>query len=366
VVAVAGTGGDRFGPMPATLRHPHATRRIAAAVALTVGLALLVAVLASSLFSRADAGEAATDLVRPELTVDGVRQHRADFELTKRATDQLVDEAMPAIGAVLGLDATQLAARYPSIAAAGAQRSTIYPFAEKIVANLERHQTDFETADDIPLAGLPMTAAPPFALFAIAVLIACALLTLLRRGRVWLFGLAGFALLLIIAPFATGYPDKASKAAAVLDSLNVSHELAAQTRAHFDTMVAAADEFEHKTAPDLLAVTGGSRSRLDQQLAAEFPALAEGRQQFTAVFRRYDERVTIRERGVDSVVEAKRFPLEAVTWWMVVPGAVVFAAAALSLASAADWRGPSPSARVVAKATASEPSELRGSATNAE
>ncbi|MEO8697758.1 MAG: hypothetical protein ABI658_29945, partial [Acidimicrobiales bacterium] len=298
-----------------------------AAVALTVGAVLLVAVLASNLFSRADAGEAATDLVRPELTVEGVTQHRADFELTKRATDQLVDEAMPAVGDVLGLTAAQLNSRYPRIAAAGAQRSTIYPFAEKIVANLERHQTDFEAADDIPLAGLPMSAAPPFAVAAIVVLIACALLTLLRRGRVWLIALAGYALVLIIAPFATGYPDKATKAASVLDSLNVSHELAAQTRAHFDTMAAASEEFEQKTVPDLLAATGASRSALDQQLAAEFPALTEGRQQFAAVFRRYDARVSIRERGVDSVIEAKRFPLEAVTWWMVIAGAVVFAAA---------------------------------------
>ena len=317
---------------PATLHHPHATRRIAAVVGLTVGAVLLIATLASSLFSRADAGEAATDLVRPELTVEGVTQHRADFELTKRATDQLLDEAMPTIGDVLGLSATQLGARYPSITAAGAQRSTIYPFAERIVANLERHQADFDAADDIPLAGLPMTAAPSIAVVAIVVLIACALLTFLRRGRVWLIALAAFALLMIVAPFATDYPDKARKADAVLDSLNVSHELAAQTRAHFDTMVAASEEFEQKTVPDLVAATGGSRSRLDQQLAAEFPALAEGRQQFAAVFRRYDERVSIRERGVDSVIEAKRFPLEAVTWWMVVAGAVVFAAAALALA----------------------------------
>jgi hypothetical protein len=319
-------------PRPqATLRHPHVTRRVAAAVALAVSAVLLVAILASNLFSRADAGEDATDLVRPELTVEGVTQHRADFELTKRATDQLVDEAMPAVGDVLGLTAAQLSARYPRIAAAGAQRSTIYPFAEKIVANLERHQADFQGADDIPLAGLPMTAAPPIAVVAIVVLVAFALLTLLRRGRGWLIALAGYALLMIVVPFATDYPGKATKAAAVLDSLNVSHELAAQTRAHFDTMVAAADEFEQKTVPDLVAATGGSRSRLDQQLAAEFPALTEGRQQFAAVFRRYDERVSIRERGVDSVIEAKRFPLEAVTWWMVVPGAVVFAAAALAL-----------------------------------
>ncbi|MEO5841556.1 MAG: hypothetical protein ABIQ73_04245 [Acidimicrobiales bacterium] len=313
------------------VRHPHTMRRVAAGVALTVASVLLVALLTSDLFSRADAGEAATDLVRSELTVEGVTQHRADFELTKSATDQLIDVAMPAVGDVLGLSAAQLNNRYPSIAAAGAQRSTIYPFAEKIVANLERHQANFAAADDIPLAGLPMTAAPPIAVFAIVVLIACALLTLLRRGRVWLVALAGYALLIIVAPFATGYPDKATKAADVLDSLNVSHELAAQTRAHFDTMVAASVEFEQKTVPDLLAATGGSRSRLDQQLASEFPAVAEGRQQFAAVFRRYDERVSIRERGVDRVNEAKRFPLEAVTWWTVVAGAVVLAAAAVAL-----------------------------------
>ena len=73
-------------------------RRFATVVAFAAGLLLLTAVVASHLFSRADAGEAATDLVRPELTVAGVAQHRADFELTKRATDEMVDRAMPDVG----------------------------------------------------------------------------------------------------------------------------------------------------------------------------------------------------------------------------------------------------------------------------
>jgi hypothetical protein len=307
-------------------------RQLAAAVAIAAGLVVLAGVVASHLPSSAKAGEAATDLVRPELTAAGVAQHRADFELTKRATDELVDSAMPTVGALLGLSPAQVADRYPHIAAAGAQRATIYPFAEKIVANLERHQSDFSAADDIPMAGLPMTAAPWIALGAIVVSIALGLLVIWRADRsAPLIALALFGLCLVVAPFATGYPDKAKKANSVLDSLNVSHELAAQTRTHFNTMVAAANEFEQQTVPDLIKATGLSRPVLDAQLGQQFPALSEGRQQFAAVFARYDARVSIRERGVDAVNKAKKFPLASVTVWTVVPGLVVLLAAGWAL-----------------------------------
>jgi hypothetical protein len=299
-------------------------RQLAAAVAVTVGLVVLVGIVVSHLPSAADAGEAATDLVRPELTAGGVAQHRADFELTKRATDQLVDQAMPAIGSLLGLSPAQMDSRYPNIATARAQRATIYPFAEKIVANLERHQSDFAAADDIPLPGLPMTAATWIALGAIVVMIALAVLVIWRADQpAPLIALALFGLCLVVGPYATGYPGKAKKADSVLDSLNVSHELAAQTRTHFNTMVAAANEFEQQTVPDLVKATGVSRQTIDAQLSAQFPALSEGRQQFAAVFARYDARVSIRERGVDAVNEAKKFPLRSVTLWTVVPGLAV-------------------------------------------
>ena len=308
-------------------------RRFATVVAFAAGLLLLTAVVASHLFSRADAGEAATDLVRPELTVAGVAQHRADFELTKRATDEMVDRAMPDVGVLLAMTPSQLRGRYPNIAAAGSQRDTIYPFAEKVVANLERHQSDFAAADAIPLAGLPITSAPWVALAVIAALITLGLLVSSRQTEpAWLWALAVLGLVLVIAPFATSYPEKARKTGAVLDSLNVSHELAAQTRTHFATMVAAMDEFEQRVMPDVAKATGVSLDARNAQLAARYPDFSEGRRQFTAVFDRYDARVTIRERGVDVVNEAKRFPLEVVMWWTVLPGLAVLLAAGWALA----------------------------------
>jgi hypothetical protein len=320
--------------------------RAAGAVAGASGLVFVGATLAADTFSRADAGEAATDLVRPELEPDGLASHRADFELTRAATDALYDEALPGNAADLGLSRAQFEAQvlpdYPAVDALAdpAVRADTLAFADGIVSNLEAHQHDFAEADAIPVGWLPMTAGPWVAVVLGVVLVVAGAWVALRPGVAPLAVVAVLGLAAVVGPIAVRYPQKAAAADDLLATLNVTPEIAARTRDLLESAEAAQDELEQRLFPDLAAARGMTAAEFDADLAARFPAVAEGRTAFPAVFERYETRVQIREGGLEVIPEAKRFPLTAVTWWSVIPGALTAVAALLALVALRRARGP--------------------------
>jgi hypothetical protein len=325
--------------------------RAAGIVAAASGLAFVGGTLAADTFSRADAGEAATDLVRPELEPAGLAAHRADFELTRAATDELYAAALPGFAADLGLSPaqfeTQVLPGYPAVAALAdpAVRADTLAFAEGIVANLEAHQHDFEEADDIPVGWLPMTAGPWVAVVIGMVLVVAGVWVALRPTAAPLVVVAVLGLAAVIGPIAVRYPQKAAAADDLLATLNVTPEIAARTRDLLESAEAAQAELEQRLFPDVAAARGMSAAAFDADLAARFPAVAEGRVEFPGVFERYEVRVQIREGGLAVIPEAKRFPLEAVTWWSVVPGALTAVAAIAALLVLRSSR-PRPTANV--------------------
>jgi hypothetical protein len=307
-------------------------------VAIASGAAIVIATIAVHSFSGADAGERATDLVRRELTTEGLARHRADFELSKAALEQLYLEALPAFALELGLTPAefeqQVLSRYPTLAqlAPAEVRAAGYEFAEGIVANLENHQTDFVQADAIPVGWLPMTAGPWLAVAFGAVLVAAGLLTLLRPSRLALWLIAVLGIALIVGPLVVRFPQKASAARDLLESLTFSTELAAETRVLMETAEAATVEVEERLFPDMAAALEMTPAQLDALVAQRYPAIATARGQFDEVFQRYEVRVQIRERAVGIVPEAQRYPLTAVSWWAFVPGALTALAAGAALA----------------------------------
>jgi hypothetical protein len=307
-----------------------------------------VATLVARTPSRADAGEAATDLVRPELTEDGLASHRADFELTRAATDALYEELLPAYADELGFSpavfASEVLPGYPALAALAdpAARADTYRFAEGIVANLEAHQDDFAEADAIPVGWLPMTAGPWVALAAAALVVGAGAWAALRGGRAPLVTLVVLGALAVVGPLAARYPQKADAADDLLATLDVTPEIAAQTRELLVTAQDAQAELEGRFLPDLASGLGLTQPELDADIATRFPAVATGRDELPAVFARYERRVEIREGGLEVIPEAKRFPLGAVTWWAVVPGALLALAAGIALVTARTGRAAAP------------------------
>jgi hypothetical protein len=321
----------------------RALGRVASLVALLCGSAVLIAILVGQTFDRADAGEQATDLVRSELGPEGLRRHRADLELVRAAFDDL-EAALPSFAAALRTDPAEfeqsVTTEYPAVGAIldDERREEGLRFAEGIVSNLEQHREDFAEADDIPVPWLPMTAGPWVGTLLAAGLVGTGLWGLLRPGAAPVVATAVLALVAIVGPLAVRFPQKATAADRLLDTLNVTPAIAAETRDILEGARAAGRELEDGLFPDLARAVGVSDTRFDEVVAEQFPDLARGREQFDAVFARYETRVRIREAGLGVVPEAKRFPLQAVTWWGVVPGAITLVAAGVALAPVARRR----------------------------
>lgn len=313
---------------------------VAACVALASGLVVIGAMASADTFSRADAGEQATDLVRAELSPEGLRRHRLDLELARDAFEEL-DEAMPVFAADLRLAPAELDRRieadYPAVAPIldRQARRDAFDFANGIVTNLERHQEDFEKADGIPVTWLPMTAAPWVATAMAVALASTGLWALLRPGTVPLAAIAALGLVAVIAPLAVRFPEKAAAADSLLDTLNVTPAIAEHTRDLLESARAASDEMEDELFSDLAAALDMSSTEFDSHVAERFPAIARGRTELDAAFARYERRVSIREAGLTVVPEAKQFPLRAVTWWSVVPGAITAVVAGVAMAGIA-------------------------------
>jgi hypothetical protein len=160
--------------------------RLVGILTIGAGIAIIAATVLSHSFSRAEAGQDATDLVRFELSPDGLRQHRADFELVRDAVQTFFREALPRIAEGLREDPAdlraELAARFESLARYATDETIAadVAFAEGIVSNLERHREDFADADSIPLGSLPMTAGPWVAVAAAGLLVAVGIAVVVR------------------------------------------------------------------------------------------------------------------------------------------------------------------------------------------
>jgi hypothetical protein len=313
--------------------------RLAAWVAISGGLVLAGAILVGSTFSRADAGQRATDLVRSELTEDGLARHRADFELARAGIEEFYGEALPAFAREVGTSPAafeQVVARdYPAIDALTDPdtRAEGFTLAHGIVTNLEQHQHDFEEADAIPVGWLPMTAGPWIGMVFAGALVASGVWALFRPTVLPLALIGALGLVLLVMPLATRFPAKANAADRLLDTLNVTPEIAAHTRDVREGVGAAIDESEERFYPDLARALGVSRQELDDAIEQRFPAVADLRADRDALFERYERRVQIREGGLDVIPEAKKFPLRNVVRWTAVTGAVVALASAVALVS---------------------------------
>ena len=301
---------------------------LAGIVAVASGATIVIGTIATKSFSRADAGQAATDLVRSEMTPAGLARHRADFEIATAAVEELYSEAFPAIAAQLGVSTEefdqQLQSNYPAVAefASSERREEAYAFADAIVTNLERHQEDFEEADAIPVSWMPMDIGPWLAVGLGGLLALAGVIALVRGSRLALVVVAALGAALVVGPLVTRFPQKADAARDLLDSLTFGEELAAQTRALADAAEAATEEAEGSLFPDLAAALGVTSAEFDTLLTERFPDIARARPQFDEIFERYDARVRIREVGVDVVPTAAAYPLTAIGWFAIGLGAI--------------------------------------------
>ncbi len=294
-------------------------RRIFAWTLLALGAVLAVSSIAEFWVGRK--AENVSDLVRPEMTDEGLAQHRADFELMRGALVGLERDVLPAAASALGSTPERIkadiAASYPAVAKLLAEQGAIIPFAESSLMNLERQQSRFENADSYPVGWAPGYSFA-FVDFLVAAVIIGAGVDLLLRGRLrrpTLGAVLGVGLVLIVLPFALQAPSKTSDAQTVLDSLNPSEAVVLRTQTSIATANAAAAELDQKLIPDLAKALGVNRQGFDAAIARQFPQTAAGLKEVPDALERYDTRLAIRVGGAEDLRTLKKLPIARLAWF---------------------------------------------------
>ena len=307
-------------------------RRVPAVVAVVVGLALTVGVFAMSGFSKARSGENLIDDAQGSVSKTGIVRFRGDLEELKAAAGDL-EKLFPAFAAALGLNDAQfeqkLRTEFPAITEVVDRGSEILGAIEKGVSNLEAHQADYEAADDIPLPGVPVTVMPWFVLATGIGLVALGAWCWRSSRRAPLVAIGVVGLVLVAFTFGAALPDKTKKAERLIDSLDISREVADRTREQFDTTIRG-----NKELSGLVRSFGEARQQTPEQSAAsvarEFPRLARVLGNSRA-FDRIEGEVRYREEHVEEFADVKDIPMQATAWAFVALGALLAAAAGVAL-----------------------------------
>jgi hypothetical protein len=129
-------------------------------------------------------------------------------------------------------------------------------------------------------------------------------------------------------------PQKAQSAQTVLDSLNPSEAVIAQTGLHFTTTQAGVAEIETDLVPGLAQALGLSRAQFEAAISQQFPDVSRGLSEMPEIVDRYEVRFDIRQDVAGDVRTLKRIPAGTLGWFDPVFGALLGSVVVLTLASA--------------------------------
>lgn len=306
--------------------------RVAAAVLSTLGLLLMVAG-GSEVFVAQRAARVA-DLVRPELTDEGLAQHRRDFETLSSVIDGLDSSVLPAVAKELRLSENELRGEitrsYPEVGQLLEQKDVLLPFAEQGLTNLERQQEDFQNADSLPPLGLPGYSGGLLNIVLGAGVFVTGLVALSRgptRARAHLATIAFIAALMIVVPVALQVPQKAQSAQRVLDSLNPSSRVVQRTDSAFESGRDGQIALQNELLPALATALGLNPAEFQSAIRQSFPETAAGLAEMPEIIDRYEVRVAIRHDGATDLRALKRVPIGTLGWFNPAFGMLLFVAA---------------------------------------
>jgi hypothetical protein len=302
-------------------------RRLLGVVATVLGAGLLIGMVAMGSLPRAVRGQDVIDAARPEAHGDGLRALRNDADVVTETTAQTFDVAFPALASALGMSDAQfqrlLETRYPTVAAAVANRAQLLRAIDGVATNLEAHEDDFDAADSLPTSWLPLWAIPLGLGLAAVGLVAGGVALLRSSRRLGTVVTGVVAAHLVVLPLVTRMPQKSAQAEDLLGSLKVAEADIARTRNQFDTVQAAVDEISERLLPDAAAALGVDPA----DLVAELQRTVFGGEDTTArlapALANIDGDVRFREQFGDDIRDVRQLPLSAMAWSLVGLGSLL-------------------------------------------
>jgi hypothetical protein len=312
-------------------------RRVAASAAVIVGAGLIVAVFALQLFPRARAGELLTDNFRETMSDQGLEALQTNFATIGAFTTQLGKEAMPSFQRRLRMRDAQfrrfVRTNAPSVAVGLKEIPPAAAFVGPVIARIVDDQDEFESADELPALGLPISSVPWLMLGAGVALITVGVAAFGNSGR-WPF--AAIAVLgagMAAVPLIFSMPQKGNDAKELKDLGDVALSQQAADRAQAATVMIdhTVPDTQTKLLPAVADRLRQSRHASTASVAEDFPDVSAGINAWPSIRPGAYQLAGVQADSVDDQNEARETPLGALPWLIIAPGFVLLAVGALAL-----------------------------------
>jgi hypothetical protein len=197
---------------------------------------------------------------------------------------------------------------------------------------LSANQANYDSADSLPVDGVPVTAAP-WAYLGAGVVLVVVGVACLRRPRAGLVALLVLSLGLAIVPLATSQPSKLSDTRALVQNLRttLSPQAAATARAQFTTFNTMLTTFNTKAIPAFARDTDQSQPQVVALVKREAPLLAPNGADVPRILDKFGGLTGALVSQVRNYHGTSELPLRSLAWLFVIPGLVLAVLAGLAL-----------------------------------
>ena len=306
-------------------------RRIAAGLAVVIGLGLIGFTIGEHLFSRASDAQKISDHYQPLMSRQGLADLQGGFNAVKAAGAQLDTDVEPQLQRALGMDPAGFDAyktrSMPGIKAFDTNAPAVVALVEPVIGKMVSARADYARAADIPTSWLPLSSAPWLFLGIGSLLVGVGVVALLRPGRIAVGALLVVGLGVALAPLVVGIPSKVDAAVRVTALGRVG--LAPSTGAK---AVGATKLFDGMVADVQTVVIPRLRELGVDDFSAKYPTLAKFADAWQGSTSAKSHALSDSQVALSATfANADRIPLEPIPWMFIIPGAALAVAAGAAL-----------------------------------
>ena len=312
-------------------------RRIAAGLAVAIGVMLIGFTFGEHLVSRSHDAQKIADYYQPLMSKQGLADLSGGFGQVKAAGAQLDAQAEPRLRQALGMSdaafGAYVARTMPGIREFDAQAPGVVSLVGPVIGQMQAARADYARASDIPTTWLPLSSAPWLFLGIGALFVAAGAFALVRPQRLASVALLVVALGIVVAPLVIGIPTKVDAAVRVTKLGRVGLAPATGQKAVgatklFDAMVA---DVRTKLEPALAQASPAT------DFARAFPTLASFADEWQRSTSAKSHALSDSQLALSSTfANADKIPLRPIPWMFILPGLLLAALAGVSLLPARD------------------------------
>jgi hypothetical protein len=314
-------------------------RRIAAITAITLGVALIVTPIATSLFSRSKSAHRLADDVRPAMSKRALATAEADKEVVRAAIKEFNGPTLRQASRAFGQNPRQFSAvlqkNFPDVAAGSRVLPVGVAHGDSILKVLETNRARFASADSFPIDGVSVRLGPWIFVAIGAGFVIFGLLALTIPGRAALAGLLAVGLVPLVFAFAASLPSKASDSNQLADALKPSLSEHSANRAVFEVRTARrfVSEIDSGLLPALARQLDVSPTQLNAFLKQNSPAVARALPQFNRILDEFEPLAVAIARDRHAYDETAKIQFRTLVWLLIGASGLVLLTAGFALFS---------------------------------